>query len=502
MRRFSQSITVSVIALALSACGGGGSSTGGGGGGSSISLTGSIDNTAYNVQSSPSLADRLLNLFGSSAYALGSGTTVDQIVAIPYNRANGQATLDAAVTGDLDADGRFSLGLDASRDYVLLLVNSKATQPQDKVVAYITMASSTTGDSVVSLPVSHANSSIDLGNVSPNASYSDEASGEQSAEDLAVDFSASLESLLARAKFDDAYKNLVNEYLNTSRRTWWRAQVQFEWYGGGDPSIFASSAPTDISAYRYDGYRVYFDNNSTEMDFSRLCDKTDTLEIAPPSPVTIIDQYSGNTTIGTIDTSTPADNGAVAVNGGDPNYCYDAVNSEMAFSANSGSSGVFFGVPVGMLLQDNPPDGWWTVRLNSTQKAVFELGAMKPVDTSGKPEVFLPLPSFTVDGAGKITGISVTWMEYNGSTYQAVNVSEVDDLVADSFIEIGYDGGGSGTEVTDLVYNDASSNLLTSATPVIDWDFNGSAGNPVSWIKMGYTMAGVNYAVVWEPGRL
>ncbi len=494
MKRFSQSITASVIVLALSACSGDG-------GDNNISLIGSVDNINYSIQSSPSLADRLLNLFGNSAYALGTGTSVDEIVAIPYNRVNGQAMLDSAVTGDLGVDGSFSLSLDASQDYVLLLVNSTATQPQDKVVAYVTMASSTTGDSVVSMPVSHASATIDLGKVSPSASHSDEASGERSAEDLAVDFSASLESLLARAKFDDAYKNLVNEYLNTSGSNWWRAQVQFEWYGGGDPSIFASSAPTDISAYRYDGYRVYFDNNSAEMNFSRLCSKTDSLEIAPPSPVTIIDQYNGNSTVGTIDVSNPADNGNVAVSSGNSNYCYDAVNDEMAFSAKSGSNGVFFGVPVGSLIKNNPPDGWWTLGLNGTQKAVFELGAMKPVDASGNPEVLLPLPSFTTDAAGKITGISVTWMEYNGSTYQAVDVNGVNDLVADSFIDIGWDGGGSGTEVNDLIYNGSSRNLLTSATPSKDWDFNGTAGNPVSWINIAYTMAGVNYAVVWEPGR-
>ena len=493
MKNISLPITVSVIALALNACGGG---DGGG-----IALTGSIDNTTYNVQGKPGLADRMLNVFGKGAYALGSGNTVDQVVAIPYNRANGKARLEAAVTGDLDASGGFSLSLDASQDYILLLVNTAATRPQDKVIAYVTMASSTTNDSVVSIPVSSASRTIDLGKVSPNASRSDEASGERSAEDLAVDFNASLETLLARAKFDDAYKNLVNEYLNTSRTSWWRAQVQFEWYGGGSPAMFASSAPTDISGYRYDGYRVYFDNNSAEMDYSRLCSQTDSLEIAPPSMVTIIDQYNGNSVIDAIDASTPADNSNVAMNSGDTNYCYDAVNSHMAFSGNSGSSGVFLGVPVGALLQDNPPEGWWIVRLNGAQKAVFELGAMKPVDASNYPEVFLPLPSFTVDGAGKITGVSVTWMEYNGSAYQTVKVSDVDDLVADSFIELGYDGGGSGPEVTDLVYNDASSNLLTSATFTKDWDFNGSAGNPVSWIKMAYTMAGVNYAVVWEPGR-
>ena len=182
MKRFSQSITASVIVLALSACSGDG-------GDNNISLIGSVDNINYSIQSSPSLADRLLNLFGNSAYALGTGTSVDEIVAIPYNRVNGQAMLDSAVTGDLGVDGSFSLSLDASQDYVLLLVNSTATQPQDKVVAYVTMASSTTGDSVVSMPVSHASATIDLGKVSPSASHSDEASGERSAEDLAVDFS-------------------------------------------------------------------------------------------------------------------------------------------------------------------------------------------------------------------------------------------------------------------------------------------------------------------------
>lgn len=498
MKKFSQSFTTSVIVLALSACGG---NSGSGGSDGDISLIGSVDNIGYSIQRSPSFAERFLDLLGNSVYALGTGTTVDQIVAIPYNREKGQAALDAAVTGDLGTDGSFSLSLDGSRDYVLLLVNSTATQPQDKVVAYVTMESSTTGDSVVALPISHANSTIDLGKVSPSTGYSDEASGERSAEDLAVDFSASLESLLARAKFDDAYKNLVNEYLNTNGSTWWRAQVQFEWYGGGDPAIFSTSAPTDISGYRYDGYRVYFDNNSSEMDFSRLCDQSDSLEIAPPALVTIIDQYNGNSIVGTIDTSAPADNGNVAVRSGDSNYCYDAVNYEMAFSANNGSSGVFFGVPVGALILDNPPDGWWTLSLNGTQKAVFDLGAMKPVDASGNPEVFLPLPSFTVDGAGKITGISVAWMEYAGSTYQTVDVSAVDDLVEDSFIEIGWDGGGSSTEVSDIVYNNSISNLLTSAIPTKDWDFNGTAGNPVTWIKMGYTMAGINYAVVWESGR-
>ena len=495
MKRCSRSIFASVIVLGLSAC------SGSGGGDGDISLVGSVDSINYNIRRSPSFAERILDLFGNSAYALGTGTTVDQIVAIPYNRENGQAVVDAAVTGNLGADGGFSLSLDGSRDYILLLVNSTVTQPQEKVVAYVTMESSTTGDSVVSLPISHANSTIDLGKVSPSTGYSDEATGERSTEDLAVDFSASLESLLARAKFDDAYKNLVNEYLNTNGSTWWRAQVEFEWYGGGDPAIFATSAPTDISGYRYDGYRVYFDNNSSEMNFSRLCDQTDSLEIAPPSLITIIDQYNGNSFIGSIDASNPVSNVNVNVSSDNSNYCYDAVTYETAFSANSGANGVFFGVPAGALIQDNPPDGWWTLSLNSTQKAVFELGAMKPVNASGTPKVFLPLPSFTFNGDGKITAISVSWMEYTGSAYQAVDVDTVDDLVTGSFIEIGWDGGGSGAEVSDIVYNGSNSNLLTSATPVKDWDFNGTAGNPVTWIKMAYTMAGVNYAVVWEPGR-
>ncbi len=464
---------------------------------SSISLYGVVV-SGYTITARNSIMDYLF----PQLYAISSSGQVDQVVAIPLLTDTKQAVPESIVEAAVDQSGSFSLALSTDYDWLLLLTDSKATLPENKITAYVTMTASQV-DSMVSIPVSHAsitNNNLDLGDLN-NSPGTQEAQSSNNMSSMAPSFDLPLSSLLAMAKFDDGYKAVINSYLNYNGSRF-ESSVQFDWDGGSLPAALANTEANPAN-YSYDGYRLYFTPPANTLNYNNICKVTDALQVIPPTPVDMVNQYAGTAQppalLSTITPTAPFNSSTNMTDQGGT-YCFDNAG-EIGISIEARGV-VSAGVPVGYLLKGNPPAGWWRMKYQGQQIGIFDFETASPVDTYGNPLVFLPAPKIVTDAAGSnITSIEVRWFAYDSAsgTYTLVNPADVNTLVVDSHMEL----SSRAATATDLIRPASGSGLITSATTFDRaWTVNGT--DPYTFldkITVGYRMGYVGYAVSWEPNR-
>ena len=192
------------IAVTCATCFGACGDSGGGGGGgglTSVHLTGSIPASATLKHARRS---------GLRLGGLGAGG-IDRVVAIPHDHGGVSAfELSRAVVAPIASDGTFDLVLPVgSQDYVLLLEDSTASSRTERVRAYVTLDQ--VGDTLVSLPVSTATGDIPLGAL---AEVADEAVADVAPMVTEDRFALTTEVLAQRAQTDDAFRSVVNAWIN------------------------------------------------------------------------------------------------------------------------------------------------------------------------------------------------------------------------------------------------------------------------------------------------
>ena len=490
------------LLVVLGACSNQGSSNNTSSSQSSISVSGVVS-SGYTITARNSIMDYLF----PQLYAISSSGQVDQVVAIPLLADTKQAVPENIIEAAVDRNGNFSLALTTDYDWLLLLTDSKATLPEDKITAYVTMTASQV-DSMVSIPASHANATnnnLDLGYLNNNPS-SQEAQSSNDVYSAASSFDLPLSSLLAMARFDDGYKAVINMYLNYNGSLF-ESGIQFDWDGGSLPAALANTEANPAN-YSYDGYRLSFTPPANTLSYSSICKVADALQIIPPASVDMVNQYAGTAQppalLSTVTPTAPFNSSTNMTDQGGT-YCFDHTfnnaGGEVSIS-NDGRRVVSVGVPVGYLLKGNPPAGWWRMKYQGQQIGIFDFETASPVDTYGNPLVFLPAPKIVTDAAGSnVTSIEVRWFAYDSTsgTYTLVNPADVNALVVDSHMEL----SSTAATTTDLIRPASGSGLITSATTFDRaWTVNGT--DPYTFLEkitVGYRMGYVGYAVDWEPSR-
>ncbi len=468
---------------------------------SSISVSGVVS-SGYTITARNSI----MNYLFPNLFALSSSGQVDQVVAIPMLADTKQAVPENIIKATVDRSGNFSLALTTDYDWLLLLTDSKAARPENKVTAYVTMTASQV-DSMVPIPASHANTSnsnLDLGYLNNNPG-SQEAQSSNNVASMAPTFNLSLSSLLAMARFDNGYKAVVNMYLNYNGSLF-ESGIQFDWDGGSLPAALANTEANPAN-YSYDGYRLSFTPPANTLNYNNICKVLDALQVIPPASVDMVNQYAGTAQppalLSTITPTTPFHSSTNMIDQG--TYCFDnSINNaggEIGIS-NGGRRVVSAGVPVRYLLKGNPPAGWWRMKYQGQQIGIFDFETASPVDSYSNPLVFLPAPKIVTDATGSnVTSIEIRWFAYDSAsgTYTLVNPADVNALVVDSHIEL----SSTAPTATDLIRPASGSGLITSATTFDRaWTLNGT--DPYTFLEkmtVGYRMGYVGYAVDWEPAR-
>lgn len=466
--------------LMLQACGSSG-------GGSSISVSASLKQSDYSVAYEPSLLRRAFAwLIGPSTSALTTESTVNRVVAIPHTRGDvNSSTFNDIITASVDSSGAFEIDLSGSYpNWLLLLVNTDAANLEDKVIGYVTIKVQEE-DSLVNISTNRATGDVQLGNLSKSG---DEAVSSNEAGSETVGFSLSTSQLLALAKADDGYKNLINAYLNYDGTDFFITFPSFVWTGNFSDVLNSNSSPDEIS---YSGWQIRMETSETETpSFDQVCSSAPgSFKIYPPADIT--KGVSSPTTYQPKDGGdTPITNDSME---SDSTGCYD---EDIQLQGAAGDDEFQYNFPTGAGVEDlfqSTVDGFWSLEFAGEQVAAFDFSDSKPVDNSENALVFVPIPRVTSDDSNSITQIAVTWYQFDSDEGGYVEVSVdniVNELIFSSFVELSTAEGAS-TSYAD------SQTAVVSKTGADFSDLSSLQTSEIDELVVGYQMGGVDYRFQW-----
>ena len=510
LNRYQKSLLL-LSALSISACGGSSSSSS-----SSMSVSATVGSD-YTVAYTPTLMDKVFaTIVGNTAMALGSRTTVDQVVAIPSSEGHfGGSMLQLMKVADIANDGRFSLTLDKSYDWVILLIDSTALTLSDRVVSYVT-ASVNSSDTLVAYSGGSIQSSLDLGTL---AQANDEAVGQADT----ASFNLTLDAITAVAQSDNGYKHMINAYLNYDQTTgvFYAMQPTFNWQavslsglGNIDPVV------NDISGYALAGFSLKIETNNLASPTipDEACSGNSTITLFPPATI----QTSTGRTYDAVN-GVSNDGGGSDTNMGIANsanwfqsgryYCYDDDFGVQYYQTSETALYDFgrdFQVPAGGM-----PTGHWLLDVGGATKGEFDLEVSVPKDAAGNYNVPIPMLRINHDAtSGVISLIDVSWFIYDSVAAQYVEmtaeqIAAIGDMTKESFISVQDEDGpdpATNAYTANIIGPVYDTGLLTSAdlsnisTPAY---FPGSAGDVTgnivpTYISITYSIGGLEYSFVWN----
>ncbi|MDT8419438.1 MAG: hypothetical protein RQ754_03320 [Desulfuromonadales bacterium] len=446
-----QAILLIVLAIfLLTGCGGGGSSSGGGG---SVTVSAQVDTATYTVVPKPTWLDKVYALFGGeTVYALGTGV-VNQVVAIASSETG--VFLENMVTADIDpGDGSFSINLDRSYEWVLLLVNTEAPNKFEKVVSYVATKVTDT-DNLVAYSGTSLTSNLALGTL---VNEGEEAVGTSNL----LAFSLDLAELTAVAQADNGYKHMINAYLNydpATGRSYGIAPIFG--FQAGDIADFTGA----IAAPQVEGGGLSFFIETADLELplniTDICLGLGDFGLYPPGAISdaagkVYGPSDGIVNDGNLTASGGTNMGSE--NGPWDDGCYDG-DMGVSFPDGVGSRHLFMGLKTAEDQLQIPvtgmPEGHWKLKsgLGENEKIIaeFDLAVGSPFDVAGN--LTIPVPSIQVvsETDGKITAINTSWFVYSSSAGGYVpltgrNAFAVGSLVSGSVVSIqdedGPDPGG------------------------------------------------------------
>ncbi len=438
---------------------------------------------------------RLFSYFEKNAYAVPVFPDVNKIIALPTVNGDltGYSVVNSVSTAVNTADGTFSLSLDKSNDWVILLLNTNATSTAQFVGSVALKADAS--NSLLNLPVSTAAaSSIDLGTID-NAGND---TGLTTNPTNTADFSLTAAQLLTLAQTDEAYRNAKNLVVNYNNGVWYTLRPDFFW--DGDYTTLAVAA-SDPLAYAYGHYNFQLDSNSTQFTMAstigNLCSATTgtpVLELFPPSGTEAV---SSSPTV-TYGDMTPITNDhaiCTTITGGFIEASELQSGGDFFASNQWGNISYGFGGFIGGTI----PAGYWRYYINHVLTGEFDVAAVAPLATNGALKGFSPSIKVNIDGNNKITSVDITWYVVSDDGLSKTPVAPADLHLLKHLIGTGdvFFDNSSGPRRYESVHFDPSTQ--TSITPAWTWYYNdASAGNAnelAQSIGIFFNSAGVGYYV-------
>lgn len=393
-----------LLVLILPACGGGDTDN------ASVRLMGSLgDGYASTESGEPAGDDQGVSAVCTLPASIRNSSDMD--------RSLRSTLLHRVAHNNIAADGSFSVEVDRSLGVtVYLLVNTSATNATNKVVGYLAVQDE--GQSLVSIPNSGIKADIDLGKVNRTGN---EALSSATLGQLADRFSLAPALLQSMARNDEILKGVKNTYINydSSSGQFYLAVVNFEWVASPSNGFTGTkNVYTQPDASQFVGYSIAV--STSEFDppsLSALVDESAVVSLHPPVSV---ESMEGSETFAP---DTPIDSsglGEISTLPGDMQY---SVSSNGWFQAldNGQFREYGFGGREKFFKTEQVP-GWWTLKVDGTPRAWFDLAVAMPVSNQ-KPRSFFPAIRVNVGDGGKVTGLDIQWYYYDFSVgaYQQVS---------------------------------------------------------------------------------
>lgn len=498
-------IAGSILSLALLIClayigcgGGGGGSSSGSSGTAKLTLTGAIGGSGYHAyfRDPRRPLDRFFTSFVSYAYAYGTGTDVDKIIALKcLDGRIGADSMQNAVESVISSDnGSFNLVLEKDTNWILMLVNS-AGVGDAKFVGYVALDDGL-GNSLLQIPVSTASdNSLDLGNL---ISDTDMAISDNTAI-TASTFAMSASQLTDLARNDDFFKYVKNFYLNYNNGIFWTLTPNFKWTGDYTTLTNTPVAP----AYTYYSYGFPLFSNSTDYDMDDFCgtngaDKV-IMALHPPlgSEIPTRD-YSITYTYDSPLSNTSVVTYTIKTDGYRQAGCSDMYVTE--------GNSPWLSYDIGPTpLSGTIPAGLWTWAVTNTDtgigtvKGQFDMAVASPITGAGMVKGFVPVLKVNLDNDTNrlITSIDVIWFGLNdtGDGYDLVtDISVLKYLVNVANVELS-DSAFIRRECRE--FNPSGTAIFT---PVQTWYYNKPAAGDedANYIHVAYSSGGVGFMFSWD----
>lgn len=436
-----------------------------------LGLTAGCDSDAKAL----SLGGRLSSLFStaqrSSALAPGSAEVVlppvDLIAAVPH--FHGAAQLEGTLTAAVVPGGSFSLSLEKTRDYVVFLLRSAAPLPQ-RIAGYVTVGSGP--ESMLVYPFTAATGSVDVGEVQPPADGRGDAPGDQSIRKVAKSFDLQLDTILALAANDNAYKSIGNALINNDTVSGVRYELEQSYQFANDlQRLSKDSTPDD---YAFIGAAISIRTNDTRIDFDAICAGTARIEVVPPVSFrdALGDEWSPSSPMYSVDCMVEQPHGI-----------------RVTRRIDDGR------IEVGLRTIKEIPAGYFQVLYQGDLVAAFDLGLASPwVD--GKLGVPAAVPRLTMAADGSIERVDAAWygLDASGKLTPAQDTTYLERLIGTPGLHLwGAEGGFKG-ENSDS----NATNLSTQWTPTRRWTLTEQPPETrVHMLRTSYGHGGASYNFDW-----
>lgn len=417
-----------------------------------------------------------------------SSLKADTIVALPISTpfVASPEIMTGSVTAPINPDGSFTISVDTSRNWILLLVDS--TKPRkEQIISFAALGDSTAeADTMILMPVSHAVSDIRLGTLEISG---DEGVQTDSMSENLTSFSLNINDLREIALNDNLLKTLKNIYVNydSSTGTFYSPLMVFWWDVDAKTAKNSYSNPAN---YTFSGYQPSFNSrNDTSFPYDGVKNHSFVVKIVPPESVTDTTNqpfsfFSNESTL-------------TEENRGNGNWYVGSNNPPFGFSINAkgwiqmSASGCRF---------KNIVDGWWSIQKDAIEKAAFDLAVCSPINsTTNKPYVYLPSLKINVDASDNVTSFEIKWYIYNAtsSSYEEVtDISGFANLMEWVGMNFNDNQSPGNNEICDF-----DSVTTTTVYPGKVWKFTGSSSGAydISSIIIGYRIYGVDFDINLRP---
>ncbi len=439
------------------------------------------------------------------------GIMVDKVKLILTEKGNisWETFQSNAFDYDIDENGQFSIPFadyDSTKDWVVLLMNTQAANKRDQIVGYIGMADAQ-NNSLLMMPMSDRDTTVeenlDLGEISQ---VGDESLGTTTIEENASHFTLDEARLSELARTDTFLKNLKNAYVNYDPETdnYYFLQLTYNWIMNDESQIknqWSNPAVYAGSTQNYAGYRVGFQTNVVDYPaYNDVITGAVSVEIFPPDTVT--DGCS------IWNPTTPFTNDEL------PGPVYE-MNSASEDSWTDGDFAICnrYGSTTYRWISPSSDDpilgtvaqGYWTINVDTTTVAEYDIGSTNPFDANGKPIPYIPAIRIDVAGSSPeaFSAVQIKWYMYNPSSsmYEEVtDISVIEKTLWYPWFAIGGENKVAGAYISSASeeyqpqIGDTAINLTSG-----DWSWFGETdGKVVKSFYFSYKMGSINYNFSWN----
>jgi hypothetical protein len=390
---------------------------------------------------------------------LTASATADTVLALPL--AEGKARYDAEAFAPvaLEADGRFSIDLPMTSDWVVafaalreppLPADAGPVETLARVAAFLAFPA---GDSreLVQIPATAGLGPVDAGVVTLIPG-SDLARASRTVDELTASFATPPEKLRELAATGDVLRLAKNAIANRIYTAEVQARFQSpsydERYQQGSPvPLLSTDAFTDPAATGFVGYSIGFYTTDPAFDVGRLCAGADdasflALAVTPPAAIDVTDGPERGR--GSWGPSAPFTNAATTGSAESCDATQLHVDTGIDGERRFGVGATERGLPAPV------PSGVWTVQLGDATVAAFDFGPVNLVDAAGRPRIYVPSFRYALNADGHVGSIEAKlhyWSPEAGAFLPVQDLAALAETVTEVSVAVVQVAGESNASV-------------------------------------------------------